>query len=229
MAEYISPNTIRNYFNFKPTSRGQIKEGMLLSFGYRSPDRKIHDPKPLIYVLERKGDKVYGLNVHYDFNLIGGAIALKRQELEEKTNYLDPNKEREGWGGPVESPKVVGGGKKSLNEDEYVVGGGKTPKDPRRWVVGGGEKKSDVVGGPAAGKSKLGGPSKKPDKLGGGQKTPKLKPGEKPAKPPSIIVPPTLLETYNLTVDPTSKTLSRILRSYLYKRMSGISKLILKI
>lgn len=51
-----------------------------MQFNYRSPEG-VHDKKPLVYVVEVQADRVYGLNVHYDFKLMENIIANKRLEV----------------------------------------------------------------------------------------------------------------------------------------------------
>lgn len=110
--EIINQSNIRKYFDYRAASTSQLKPGMLVSFRYRSPDRHIHDVSPLIYVLEHRGDRVYGLNLHYHFGLMGGLIMMKRKELEKKvrgykdtTNEPDPKKVQQQK--PLTQTKVV--------------------------------------------------------------------------------------------------------------------------
>jgi hypothetical protein len=77
----ITLNNLKFYFNYKLVSpRGGIQPGMLLEFNYNSP-AGVHDRKPLIYVLQVENDRVYGLNLHYKFDLITQIITTKKQEI----------------------------------------------------------------------------------------------------------------------------------------------------
>jgi hypothetical protein len=90
---------LKSFFNYKPISSGQIIPGMLLSFNYNSPGG-VHDRSPLIYVLEAEQDRVWGLNLHYQFILLGESVQTKRAEISsitpeknqpiQQTNNLDP-------------------------------------------------------------------------------------------------------------------------------------------
>lgn len=72
---------LKNFFNFKLINKGQIIPGSILQFNYRSPEG-VHDTSPLIYVLESEQDRVWGLNLHYKFVLLGEAIQLKKDEIQ---------------------------------------------------------------------------------------------------------------------------------------------------
>lgn len=207
MVETITPSRIREYFNLVPTSFGLVKPEMLLSFSYRSPDRKIHDPDPLIYVLEKRSDRIYGLNLHYHFALIGGLIMLKRRELEQETTYQDVN--------VVE--KADRSGKKQLNEDVPDVVG-RDPNKPNPNVVGSGgrEPNPNVVGGGVKGRD--------PNVVGRGKEPEPPAPTKPAARKPKKIIQRRLLETYELETQP-----KEILRNYLLRRMSNVKKLIFKV
>ena len=56
------PIPIKDYKR-KPLVYGRIKAGMLLSFNYQS--HFVHDKNPLIYVLEVKDKRVWGINLRY--------------------------------------------------------------------------------------------------------------------------------------------------------------------
>lgn len=71
---------LKSFFNFKPISVSQITPGTLIQFNYRSPDG-INDKAPLIYVLESEQDRVWGLNLHYKFVLLGETFQLKKNEI----------------------------------------------------------------------------------------------------------------------------------------------------
>lgn len=76
----INVYNIKLFFDFKAIGVNQIYPGMLIQFNYRSPEG-IHDKGPLIYVLEVQSDRVYGLNIHYDFKLMQQVVTTKDIEL----------------------------------------------------------------------------------------------------------------------------------------------------
>jgi hypothetical protein len=71
---------LKSFFDYKTISASQITPGMILSFTYKSPEG-VHDRAPLIYVLEVDQDRIWGLNLHYKFVLLGEVIQVKRGEL----------------------------------------------------------------------------------------------------------------------------------------------------
>jgi hypothetical protein len=72
---------LSSFFNFKPISPGQIYPGNLIQFNYRSPEG-VHDKKPLVYVLEVEGDRIWGINLHYKFFLLSNLIQDKIKLVE---------------------------------------------------------------------------------------------------------------------------------------------------
>ena len=80
----VNMYNLKNFFDFKTVPVNQIIPGMIVSFGYRSPDG-VHDGTPLIYVLEVEGDRVWGINLHYKFALLGETIQIKRAEVNKAT------------------------------------------------------------------------------------------------------------------------------------------------
>jgi hypothetical protein len=63
----------------KAITKNKIKKGMLISFAYRGED--MHDERPLVYILEIKGDRVWGYNLHYDRKLFNALIKSKQDEI----------------------------------------------------------------------------------------------------------------------------------------------------
>lgn len=76
----ITKDTIWQKFDLVPLNNNQIKEGMILKFSYRSPNG-VHDPAPLVYVLEVEGDRVWGLNLDYRLALVNEIINNKEKDL----------------------------------------------------------------------------------------------------------------------------------------------------
>lgn len=97
----INIYNLKYFFNFKPIPTNQILPGMLVQFNYRSPEG-VHDVKPLVYVLEVEQDRVWGINIHYNFKLLEGIVADKinvlskvkpteKQETNKETIEKDPS------------------------------------------------------------------------------------------------------------------------------------------
>lgn len=89
----INIYNLKYFFNYKSISPSAIIPGNLIEFNYRSPEG-VHDKKPLIIILSVEGDRCWGLNLHYKFNLIEGLLANKHQDINTfiQTN---PNKQEE--------------------------------------------------------------------------------------------------------------------------------------
>lgn len=89
----INIYNLKYFFNYKSVSPSAIIPGSLIEFSYRSPEG-IHDKKPLVVVLSVEGDRCWGLNLHYKFQLIEGLIANKFQDI---NTYIqtNPNKQEE--------------------------------------------------------------------------------------------------------------------------------------
>lgn len=89
--------TIQNtgqFFNTYTIGPSGIKPGMLIQFNYKSP-KGTHDGKPIVFVLENKGDRVIGLNLHYQMPILAQLIQIKNEQLwkfiensQEYKNYL---------------------------------------------------------------------------------------------------------------------------------------------
>ena len=79
MAIVVNKNNLNKFMNSQKIAFSGIKPGMILSFNYSSPDG-IHDPNPMIYVLSVEFDRVWGLNLHYKFALMGEILTNKEHE-----------------------------------------------------------------------------------------------------------------------------------------------------
>ena len=73
---------LNRFFDFRSISAGAVKPGMFIQFRYASP-LGVHDVKPLVFVLENNGDRVFGINFHYQFPLFGDVITLKDAQVKE--------------------------------------------------------------------------------------------------------------------------------------------------
>lgn len=64
----------------------------------------IHDRRPLIWVLEIKGDRIWGLNLHYNFSILGDIINFKKNEVKNKVPKVDNSKKEEENKGEENTP-----------------------------------------------------------------------------------------------------------------------------
>jgi len=76
------PLQVKNHFNKKNCSLREIEEGMLLSFNYYGDT--INDYFPFIYVVEKRLDRIYGLNLRYSPYDLQKIITLKDKELKKE-------------------------------------------------------------------------------------------------------------------------------------------------
>jgi hypothetical protein len=58
---------IANLFEYRNVSPSSLMPGNLIYFKYKSPNG-VHDRAPLVYVLSKEFDRIYGINVHYDMD-----------------------------------------------------------------------------------------------------------------------------------------------------------------
>lgn len=85
--EKINIYNLPMFFNIRSTSTSQVFPGNLIQFNYSSPTG-VHDKKPLVYVLNTEGDRVWGINLHYRFNLIEGIVDSKKKLVTESYNKI---------------------------------------------------------------------------------------------------------------------------------------------
>ena len=57
--------TEKDVFDYKRVTPSTLQQDNFVSFKYKSPNG-VHDPQPLVYVVEKQLDRFYGFNVHYD-------------------------------------------------------------------------------------------------------------------------------------------------------------------
>lgn len=200
MADIITRYNVKNYFDIKSVSKSQIKPGMIIDFGYWSPDG-VHDNHPLVYVLEVEYDRIWGMNLHYKFILMADIMKTKKNELI-SYNLLQQKYEK-----PIhESSHQNNSNKESLNEDIL-------PHLPHL------KRLLPVKAIPSFKSKPKITPIQKKGPLKPGEKQPEVKPGAVKTQ-----IPLSLLEEFTLRVKPTT-----ILRNYLPGRMRGINKLVYKI
>lgn len=206
--EVITSSNIHNYFDLRSVGPRQIKPGMLLSFSYRSEDRAIHDRAPLVYVMENRGDRIYGLNLHYKFALMGLLIMEKRKELEAKTGLKNKTNDPDQTGQPNQPGKSGQALHEAPMQRTNAQSGTKIIRAP-----GPGQP----VQQPAPSRARP--QTKQEPEQSQGQKQKIVT----PPRPQIVRIPAQLLETYQLQIEPIE-----ILRNYLFVRMSGLRKLIFK-
>jgi len=81
----LTINNISQFFNLQRAHPNSLKPGMLYYFEYNAED--IHDKRPLVWILEVKNNRIWGLNLHYNFGILADIIQFKKQEIK------IPNKE----------------------------------------------------------------------------------------------------------------------------------------
>lgn len=81
----MSQVKITDYFLLKNVSPTSLKPGMLISFNYKSPTG-VNDKNPMVYVLEKRMDGIYGLNLHYNMELFSNLVINQQEEI---NNFLE--------------------------------------------------------------------------------------------------------------------------------------------
>lgn len=64
---------VEQFFDYRAVSPSSLQQDNIIHFSYRSPDG-VHDRKPLVLVVEKRGDRIFGLNLHYDMNGMSEAV-----------------------------------------------------------------------------------------------------------------------------------------------------------
>lgn len=86
------------YFEYKKISPSALVQDNLIYFNYHSPNG-VHDKTPLVYVLEKRLDRIYGLNVHYDagelFEIINSTETKINKVLENEFFKKYPEQRKE--------------------------------------------------------------------------------------------------------------------------------------
>lgn len=84
MPDKIKKLGINREFDKYNIGFGKIEEGNIISFNYHSPN--VNDNSPVVYVMERKGNSIYALNIRYKPDLYSKLIDEKLKELEKNIN-----------------------------------------------------------------------------------------------------------------------------------------------
>jgi len=79
----LTINNIGQFFDLKRSNPNSLKPGMLYMFEYNADN--IHDQRPLIWVLEVKSDRIWGLNLHYDLKILADILKFKESEIKGST------------------------------------------------------------------------------------------------------------------------------------------------
>lgn len=86
------------YFIRKNITPGTLLPNNLISFSYKSP-AGIHDKTPLVFVLESRVDRIFGINIHYDMaemdSLLQNQIIKVQQAIELEWYKKYPSKKIE--------------------------------------------------------------------------------------------------------------------------------------
>lgn len=97
----ITLYNLPQFFNYRSIGSSSIKPGMLVQFRYNSPEG-VHDVKPLIFVLEKKMDRVWGLNFHYQFGLMPMLLEVKNEQVQK---YITESYEYKKYQKEIVKPK----------------------------------------------------------------------------------------------------------------------------
>jgi len=76
------PNyNVRDFFTTQRVTPSSLQQSNLIQFSYHSPDG-VHDNMPLVYVVEKRRDRFYGFNLHYDSNQLVELIDNKNFQVD---------------------------------------------------------------------------------------------------------------------------------------------------
>lgn len=56
---------LTDYFMLRNVTPGSLQQDNLITFAYKSPNG-VHDKNPLVIVVEKRLDRIFGFNLHYD-------------------------------------------------------------------------------------------------------------------------------------------------------------------
>lgn len=96
---------IKNNFIFKKISYKDIEEGMLISFNYYGDT--VNDYYPFVYIVEKKLDRVYGLNLRYIPTEINKIINNKNIELNKQFKNQISILKKENKGTDIDENKAL--------------------------------------------------------------------------------------------------------------------------
>jgi hypothetical protein len=89
---------LKTYFDFKRITPSALQQDNLITFNYKSKDSVIHDIQPLVFVLEKRLDRVYGINLHYESDgmqvLVDNVTELVNEFLQEQWIRKYPDKKK---------------------------------------------------------------------------------------------------------------------------------------
>lgn len=73
---------LEDHFRYSSVSPQSLQQGQLLSFSYTSP-QGVTDKKPLVYIHEKRIDRFYGMNLHYDMTHFTEILTRQNQMINE--------------------------------------------------------------------------------------------------------------------------------------------------
>ncbi len=76
---------LSTFFLLKSITPSALVQDNLITFSYKSPVG-VHDKNPLVFVLEKRLDRIFGLNLHYDMNDFQDII---EETTEKINNFLE--------------------------------------------------------------------------------------------------------------------------------------------
>jgi hypothetical protein len=89
---------IKKLFEYRNVTPSGLTQGNLIYFKYKSPNG-VHDNAPLVYVVERRIDRLYGFNIHYEMNELQELVDNVKDKvdtfLENKWLSKHPDKRQE--------------------------------------------------------------------------------------------------------------------------------------
>lgn len=124
-----------NFFIFRSVSPSALVQNNLITFAYKSP-AGVHDGNPLVFVTEKRMDRFYGINIHYDMSEMQDIVTNTDKKV---MQFL----EKEYYKKYPENKKKLNETRQKFNkglitEDEYKEFSLKIPKnDLERFSISG--------------------------------------------------------------------------------------------
>jgi hypothetical protein len=91
------PFRVSEYFNLKDISPSSLQQDNLITFFYQSPNG-VHDKNPLCIVVEKRLDRIFAFNLHYDMSMMQECLEnadFKIKSFVEKEWYRKYPKKRQ--------------------------------------------------------------------------------------------------------------------------------------
>ena len=110
------PFRLTDYFLMRDVTPASLQQDNLISFSYKSPNG-VHDKNPLVLVIEKRLDRIFGFNLHYDMKemdeVLINAYNKVNVALEKEYYRKYPDKQNE------LRKKRLKFDKSMLNEDDF--------------------------------------------------------------------------------------------------------------